>query len=168
MARVAVVESTSDRIQPCKEQTSQRRRRRHPAKVAVHAARDCLGRRARGNMCLNQPNQVRDPHSGSQTLAADVSQAKDHAIVNLVCRHEVARHMPNGECLTRNLKVSITRQSRGTQTPVHLCGFDKCCMQFGVILLELSDLQLQFQLTRLSSRCSTRRRGYLDIDGATC
>jgi len=56
--------------------------------------------------------------------------------------------MPNGKSLAGNLEVLVTDQSRSTETPVHLSGFDELGVQLSVVLLKCCDLQFQFPLMR--------------------
>jgi hypothetical protein len=66
-----------------------------------------------------------DPHAGSQTFAADVSQAKSETIVNFVYGDKVTSHMANGESFTGNFEVMLPHQPRRAQAPVNLRGFNQ-------------------------------------------
>src|SRR6266498_644306 len=85
-----------------------------------------------------------DPHASSQTFAADVSEGKDDATVNLFSGDKITWHMANGESFAGNLKIAIPHQARSAQTPMHLRGFDERCMQFGVIFLKVAALQKDY------------------------
>jgi hypothetical protein len=85
---------------------------------------------------------MRCPHPGCQTLAADITQRKDYAVVRLFNREKITWQVANGENLTGNFEVSATNQTRCAQTPVYLRRLENLGMQLGVIFLQSCKLCL--------------------------
>src|SRR6266850_4629000 len=134
MSGTAVLEFSSSRVKPSQKQAGQRYRS-HPANVAVHARNYGFRIGSHSRVRPNQSHQVRGPHPGRQTFAADVTQRQNYAGARRLHREKVAGKMANREDFAGDLEVTVTNQTRSTQPPVNLRGFENCRMQISVILL---------------------------------
>ena len=105
----------------------------------------------------NQSHQMRRPHSGRQTFAADVTQREDDAVVRFFHGEEITGQVAHGENLAGDFEVSVTNQTRRAQTTVHLRRFENRGVQFSVILLQRGELNLQLLPARLAGTLWSRR-----------
>src|SRR5262249_23594624 len=113
--------------------------------VAIHSGdnrfRIAVARRVR----TNQADQVSDPHSRGESFAADVAEREHQTFIRLFDTEEIARQMTNGKNLARHIERSVTHETRRTQTPVYLCGFEDRSVQLRVIALQPFELQFHFR-----------------------
>ena len=95
----------------------------------------------------NQPHEMRGPHPGCQTLAADVTKREDYAAARL---SSTVKKSP-GKCRTAKISLAISKSPCRTRRGAHrrrcTCGsFEERGVQIGVILLKRRELQFQFLL----------------------
>src|SRR5688572_27863849 len=117
MSRAAIVERARKLVEPRHKQTAQRHDCRQAHEVAIHRGyyrlRATVLRCAHANQC----GQMTDPHSGSESLAADVAEGQHHSVLRFFNSKKVAGQVTHSEDLARDLKWSVVNQGRRTQTP---------------------------------------------------
>ena len=85
-----------------------------------------------------------DPHSGSESLAADVAEGQHHSVLSFFNGEKVTRQVTHREDLARDVKRSVVNETRRTQTPVHLRCFEDRRVQLRVVPLQRLELRFEF------------------------
>jgi hypothetical protein len=78
---------------------------------------------------------MRDPHSGGEPFATDVTERQHETVGRLFNTDKIARQVTHCEDLTRNIERSVLYQTGCTQTTMHLRGFEDRNVQLSVISL---------------------------------
>src|SRR5437879_12621820 len=119
MSSATVVEPSAGRIKPGKKQARQWHRG-HAADIAVNAGNDRFRLASHSSVRTNQSDQMGGPHSGRQTLAADIAQSQEHSVISFFNGEKVTRQVSNSKNFAGDLEVAVTHQARSAKTPVHL------------------------------------------------
>jgi hypothetical protein len=96
----------------------------------------------RSGVRSQQADEMRDPHSRREALAANVAECQHQTLTRLFNAEEIARQMPHGENLARNVEHTVTHEARRAQSPVHLCRLEDRSVQLRVIALKLLEPEL--------------------------
>src|SRR5215475_3893650 len=111
MTGAAVVKMPGIRIDSPNKQAGKRNSQRNSTDVAVRVRNNHFRINTGFPVHTEQPQQQRGPHSGSQSLPANVSQHKDSAVFDIFDGEEIAWHMPGSKCLAGDFKVTVSNKT---------------------------------------------------------
>jgi hypothetical protein len=86
-------------------------------------------------MRAQQTDEVRDPHSGRESFAADIAEREHQTIARLFNAHEIARQVTHSKDLSRNIERAVTHTTRRAQATMNLRRFENRSVQLSVISL---------------------------------
>src|ERR1043165_7646262 len=139
-----VVQLSASRIESRYKQAAQRLDFSQASNIPIYRGDDSFGCAVLGGMCSDQADQVCDPHSRSESFAADVAERQHETRARFFDTEKISGQVTHCEDLARDVECPFSHQTRRTQSPVNLRCFEDCGVQFRVIALQSFELQLQF------------------------